>query len=90
MLGSFDDQSTDISNNHGGRELCEDNTSFGTLSCKVAANSTLVSTRIEDTNNTARNQNIIEPPTRNDISPPPGDPKIENSARLRRYRHNLE
>ncbi|XP_017051372.1 tau-tubulin kinase homolog Asator isoform X2 [Drosophila ficusphila] len=24
------------------------------------------------------------------ISPPPGDPKIENSARLRRYRHNLE
>ncbi|XP_043657322.1 tau-tubulin kinase homolog Asator isoform X2 [Drosophila teissieri] len=24
------------------------------------------------------------------ISPPPGDPKMENSARLRRYRHNVE
>lgn len=27
---------------------------------------------------------------RNDITPPPGAPKIENTARLRRYRHNIE
>ncbi|ACY70477.1 hypothetical protein DVIR88_6g0014 [Drosophila virilis] len=87
MLSNFDDLSTDISNDQAGREICEDNTSFGTLSCKLAAaatNSTVVS------HNTARNQNSVEPSIRNDISPPPGDPKIENSARLRRYRHNIE
>lgn len=27
---------------------------------------------------------------RNDIIPPPGAPKLENSARLRRYRHNVD
>ncbi|XP_036335113.1 tau-tubulin kinase homolog Asator-like isoform X2 [Rhagoletis pomonella] len=27
---------------------------------------------------------------RNDITPPPGAPKLENSARLRRYRHNID
>ncbi|XP_055857737.1 tau-tubulin kinase homolog Asator isoform X6 [Episyrphus balteatus] len=27
---------------------------------------------------------------RNDITPPPGAPKLENTARLRRYRHNLD
>lgn len=27
---------------------------------------------------------------RNDITPPPGAPKLENSARLRRYRHNVD
>lgn len=27
---------------------------------------------------------------RNDITPPPGVPKIENTARLRRYRHNID
>ncbi|KAH8373755.1 hypothetical protein KR009_009396 [Drosophila setifemur] len=27
---------------------------------------------------------------KSNISPPPGDPKIENTARLRRYRHNIE
>lgn len=26
----------------------------------------------------------------NDITPPPGAPKLENSARLRRYRHNVD
>ncbi|XP_067628087.1 tau-tubulin kinase homolog Asator [Eurosta solidaginis] len=26
----------------------------------------------------------------NDITPPPGAPKLENSARLRRYRHNID
>ncbi|XP_064537526.1 tau-tubulin kinase homolog Asator isoform X2 [Drosophila montana] len=82
MLGNFDDLSTDISNDHAGREICEDNTSFGTLSCKAAAAAV--------SHNEARNQNTVEPPIRNDISPPPGDPKIENSARLRRYRHNIE
>ncbi|KAH8376050.1 hypothetical protein KR093_011344, partial [Drosophila rubida] len=40
--------------------------------------------------NTAWNQNTTETSMRNNISPPPGDPKIENSARLRRYRHNIE
>lgn len=27
---------------------------------------------------------------RNEITPPPGAPKLENSARLRRYRHNVD
>ncbi|KAL9909776.1 tau-tubulin kinase homolog Asator isoform X1 [Glossina fuscipes] len=30
------------------------------------------------------------PMIRNDITPPPGAPKLENSARLRRYRHNID
>ncbi|XP_030566644.1 tau-tubulin kinase homolog Asator isoform X2 [Drosophila novamexicana] len=88
MLGNFDDLSTDISNDQAGREICEDNTSFGTLSCKAAA--ATAANSIVLSHNTARNQNSVEPPIRNDISPPPGDPKIENSARLRRYRHNIE
>ncbi|TDG41137.1 hypothetical protein AWZ03_012441 [Drosophila navojoa] len=90
ILATFDDQSAAvdmISIDDSVREFCKDNTT-----CKKTANSI-----INDTNKTARNQNIVgstpsPPPTtpRNDISPPPGDPKIENSARLRRYRHNIE
>lgn len=41
------------------------------------------------TNNMRTNEKYSsEPPNMCNISPPPGDPKIENSARLRRYRHN--
>lgn len=91
ILSTFDDQSPAVDNmisiDDGVREFCKDNTT-----CKRTPNSL-----IDDTKKTARNQNIVgstssSPPTtpRNDISPPPGDPKIENSARLRRYRHNIE
>ncbi|CAD7094145.1 unnamed protein product [Hermetia illucens] len=44
-----------------------------------------------DINNSS--ENIIaefDRSLRNDITPPPGAPKPENSARLRRYRYNLE
>ncbi|XP_032597845.1 tau-tubulin kinase homolog Asator isoform X2 [Drosophila grimshawi] len=98
MLGNFDDQSKAEISDNGDKELVENNIGFGSRLCKAAAinPSTAVqlqqlsATRNEDTNNTAGNQNALEPSLRNDISPPPGDPKIENSARLRRYRHNLE
>ncbi|XP_055373380.1 uncharacterized protein DDB_G0283357 isoform X2 [Condylostylus longicornis] len=40
-------------------------------------------------NNSNDINNYVEQ-IRNNITPPPGAPKPENSARLRRYRHNLE
>ncbi|KAL7726696.1 hypothetical protein ACLKA6_012773 [Drosophila palustris] len=85
MLGHFDDQSTDNSEDKAGKGLGEDNTGFGTVSCKAEPTAAAA-----DINNMAWNQNTNENPLRSDISPPPGDPKIENSARLRRYRHNIE
>lgn len=93
MLGHFDDQSTDNSEDKAGKGLGEDNTGFGPVSCKAepaASASASASSRSTDINNMAWNQNSNENPLRSDISPPPGDPKIENSARLRRYRHNIE
>jgi len=78
MLGNFDDQSTDNSEDKACKGLGEDNTGFGSVSYKAEPSAA------------AWNQNTNETPLRNDISPPPGDPKIENSARLRRYRHNIE
>ncbi|XP_068153025.1 tau-tubulin kinase homolog Asator isoform X3 [Drosophila tropicalis] len=75
MLGHFEDHSVDMSEGHGVKESG-------------------VAKQGEDTNsnNFPWNENAAEPQARSDISisPPPGDPKIENSARLRRYRHNIE
>ncbi|XP_030379875.1 tau-tubulin kinase homolog Asator isoform X2 [Scaptodrosophila lebanonensis] len=93
MLGHFDDHSTDNSEDQPGKDLgTADIVGFGTLSCKAEPTSTFVSQPTEDalSGNIARNQNLIDTQVRTDISPPPGDPKIENSARLRRYRHNVE
>lgn len=72
MLGNFDDQSSDNSENAVEKDKEEEN---------------LISKQLEDK---PLNQNSKDSLIRNDISPPPGDPKIENSARLRRYRHNIE
>ncbi|XP_050742981.1 tau-tubulin kinase homolog Asator isoform X2 [Drosophila biarmipes] len=44
----------------------------------------------EESNNVPTSIYSAELQDKCNISPPPGDPKIENSARLRRYRHNLE
>ncbi|XP_070074156.1 tau-tubulin kinase homolog Asator isoform X2 [Drosophila takahashii] len=44
----------------------------------------------EESNNVPTNEYSAELQPKCNISPPPGDPKTENSARLRRYRHNLE
>ncbi|KAH8403618.1 hypothetical protein KR222_009721, partial [Zaprionus bogoriensis] len=76
ILGHVDDQSTDNSEVHGEKEMREEIT-----------NSTSASKQRVDME---INRNTNETLIRNDISPPPGDPKIENSARLRRYRHNFE
>ncbi|XP_037731246.1 tau-tubulin kinase homolog Asator isoform X3 [Drosophila subpulchrella] len=46
--------------------------------------------QIEESNNVPTSKYSAELQPKCNISPPPGDPKIENSARLRRYRHNLE
>ncbi|XP_052854959.1 tau-tubulin kinase homolog Asator isoform X6 [Drosophila gunungcola] len=43
-----------------------------------------------ESNNIPTSEYPAEPQPKCNISPPPGDPKTENSARLRRYRHNLE
>ncbi|XP_017126132.1 tau-tubulin kinase homolog Asator isoform X3 [Drosophila elegans] len=43
-----------------------------------------------ESNNIPTSEYSAEPQPKCNISPPPGDPKTENSARLRRYRHNLE
>lgn len=78
ILGNFDDQSSDNSENQVEKDKEEENTGF-----------TAVSKQLNDMN-TGLNKNSRETLDRNEISPPPGDPKIENSARLRRYRHNVE
>ncbi|XP_033168034.1 tau-tubulin kinase homolog Asator isoform X2 [Drosophila mauritiana] len=41
-------------------------------------------------NNFTTSENSADLHPKCTISPPPGDPKIENSARLRRYRHNID
>jgi len=46
--------------------------------------------QIEESNNVPTSKYSADLQPKCNISPPPGDPKIENSARLRRYRHNLE
>lgn len=76
MLANFDDQSSDNSENEVKKDIEEGNLGL-----------TAVSQQLEDM---PLNQNAVETLIRNDISPPPGDPKVENSARLRRYRHNIE
>ncbi|XP_017853661.1 tau-tubulin kinase homolog Asator isoform X2 [Drosophila busckii] len=104
MLGNFDDNSTDVSedqdnkNKKGtqsrgyptgvGAKVCIDEND----SCDIEAPSAIVLKHNEGptSSNLAWNQSARDPETRNDISPPPGDPKTENSARLRRYRPNLE
>ncbi|KAH8397329.1 hypothetical protein KR215_012183, partial [Drosophila sulfurigaster] len=78
VLNSFEDQLTDKSEDKDGKEF----------KVPFCCNSAAVSGTLE-TSNAAWTQNTIETSMRN-ISPPPGDPKIENSARLRRYRHNIE
>ncbi|XP_060661111.1 tau-tubulin kinase homolog Asator isoform X2 [Drosophila nasuta] len=78
VLNSFEDQLTDKSEDKDGKEF----------EVPVCCNSAAKSGTLE-TSNAAWTQNTIETSMRN-ISPPPGDPKIENSARLRRYRHNIE
>ncbi|XP_017062735.1 tau-tubulin kinase homolog Asator isoform X3 [Drosophila eugracilis] len=42
----------------------------------------------EESKKAPMNEYFTELQPQCNISPPPGDPKIENSARLRRYRHN--
>ncbi|XP_051862236.1 tau-tubulin kinase homolog Asator isoform X2 [Drosophila albomicans] len=78
VLNSFEDQLTDKSEDKDGKEF------EVPFCCNSAAKSGTL-----ETSNAAWTQNTIETSMRN-ISPPPGDPKIENSARLRRYRHNIE
>ncbi|XP_033250294.1 tau-tubulin kinase homolog Asator isoform X4 [Drosophila miranda] len=75
MLGNFDDQSTDLS---------EDKT--GTIGAHF------ITKQYEKSkfNNITWSENSTDPQPKSNISPPPGEPKIENSARLRRYRHNIE
>ncbi|XP_033237085.1 tau-tubulin kinase homolog Asator isoform X6 [Drosophila pseudoobscura] len=75
MLGNFDDQSTDLS---------EDKT--GTIGAHF------ITKQYEESkfNNITWSENSTDPQPKSNISPPPGEPKIENSARLRRYRHNIE
>ncbi|EDW99314.2 uncharacterized protein Dyak_GE14512, isoform C [Drosophila yakuba] len=46
--------------------------------------------KIEELNNFTTRDFSAELHPKCAISPPPGDPKMENSARLRRYRHNVE
>ncbi|XP_044316624.1 tau-tubulin kinase homolog Asator isoform X7 [Drosophila rhopaloa] len=60
-------------------------------------NGTLMTRRIgaqlvqnDESNNVPTSEYSAELQPKCNISPPPGDPKMENSARLRRYRHNLE
>lgn len=82
ILGNFDDQSSDNSENQVEKDIEEENTGF-----------TAVSKQLNDIDmdmDMALNKNSRDTLNRNEISPPPGDPKIENSARLRRYRHNVE
>lgn len=78
ILGNFDDQSSDNSEHQVEKDKEEENAGF-----------TAVSKQLNDMD-MALNKNSRETLNRNEISPPPGDPKIENSARLRRYRHNVE
>jgi len=46
--------------------------------------------KTEGVKNFTTSENSSEVNPKCTISPPPGDPKIENSARLRRYRHNID
>lgn len=78
ILGNFDDQSSDNSEHQVEKDKEEESAGF-----------TAVSKQLNDMD-MALNKNSRETLNRNEISPPPGDPKIENSARLRRYRHNVE
>ncbi|SPP89012.1 blast:Tau-tubulin kinase 2 [Drosophila guanche] len=75
MLGNFDDQSTDLSEEKAGTIGAHFNT-------KQYEESNL--------NNITWSESSTDQQTKSNISPPPGEPKIENSARLRRYRHNIE
>ncbi|KAH8272443.1 hypothetical protein KR044_002968, partial [Drosophila immigrans] len=85
IQSNSEDQLTDNTEDKVGKEIVDESIGFGAaLCCKSTASG------ISDASNTAWNQNTTETSMRNNISPPPGDPKIENSARLRRYRQNLE
>ncbi|BFG06751.1 tau-tubulin kinase homolog Asator [Drosophila madeirensis] len=75
MLGNFDDQSTDLSEEKAGTIGAHFNT-------KQYEESNL--------NNITWSESSTDQQTKSNISPPPGEPKTENSARLRRYRHNIE
>lgn len=105
LLGQFDDNSTDTSDDQqivgnrrktssksstsrdiGGSNLTEvKNMNMESLNAACTEKEMLLINLVKDLDKT-------EHPTaiRNDITPPPGVPKIENKARLRRYRHNVD
>ncbi|XP_022217249.2 tau-tubulin kinase homolog Asator isoform X2 [Drosophila obscura] len=73
MLGNFDDQSTDLSEDKAGT---------------IGAHFITKQYEESNINNITWSENSTD--QQPNISPPPGEPNIENSARLRRYRHNIE
>ncbi|KAM7341246.1 tau-tubulin kinase asator isoform 2-T2 [Cochliomyia hominivorax] len=107
LLGQFDDNSTDTSDdqqqNGANRRRCSLKTNLrsGGSGGVIGAVDT---DKIESPNGCTDNEMLLfnlvkdidkiehsEGTTiRNDITPPPGAPKIENTARLRRYRHNVD
>lgn len=110
LLGQFDDNSTDTSDDQqhiGGanRRRCSLKTSTRSGGTDVVIGA-LETDKIESPNGCTDNEmllfNLVKDidkiehseataaTIRNDITPPPGAPKIENTARLRRYRHNVD
>ncbi|TMW50191.1 hypothetical protein DOY81_004730 [Sarcophaga bullata] len=103
LLGQFEDNSTDTSDEliqiGSNRKKC----SSSKVSAKCTGTSDAKSGKQVDspvayTENELLLINLVKDfdktehsnAFRNDITPPPGAPKIENTARLRRYRHNIE
>ncbi|XP_037825862.1 tau-tubulin kinase homolog Asator isoform X10 [Lucilia sericata] len=106
LLGQFDDNSTDTSDDqqqiaaNRRKSAIKTNTKSGGSSGGIGLNET---DKIESPNGCTENEmllfNLVKDfekiehsgtTIRNDITPPPGAPKIENTARLRRYRHNVD
>lgn len=103
LLGQFEDNSTDTSDDQqiganrrktsskastardiGGCGLIEME-KMDSLNATCTENDMLLLNLVKDFDKTEHSTTI-----RNDITPPPGVPKIENKARLRRYRHNVD
>lgn len=111
LLGQFDDNSTDTSDDQqhiGGanRRKCSLKTSTTRSGATDVVIGALETDKIESPNGCTDNEmllfNLVKDidkiehseataaTIRNDITPPPGALKIENTARLRRYRHNVD
>lgn len=103
MLGNFEDNSTDTSDDQQIAANRTKPTSKANAMGEVEGDHVIKIDKL-DSNNAAyteREKSLLKmvkdcdktehsTTIRNDITPPPGIPKIENTARLRRYRHNVD